>query len=216
LVHIYVDESGDLGFSERSSNYFILCYIITDHHERIKIEVKRLLKCINRHSKSKIIEFKFSRDKDLNIYKLLNLISTLNVDIGVISIKKSAVKRELRDKKPILYNYIIGEYVVRTILSEYGHVSHIGIHLDLSMSKSSREHFDQYFSYKVETLSNTLKISNHITNQVFHDHSHDEPCIQIADYAAGSLRKLHENADSRYYEMIKNKILHSHEWGINK
>jgi hypothetical protein len=144
------------------------------------------------------------------------LISKLDIDVGIIVIKKSAVRIHLRDKKNILYNFIVAEYIARTILSNYDEINHIELHLDLSMSKTSRDHFNGYFARKIDSMAYILKISSLISNKIYHDHSHDEPCIQIADYVAGSIRQLYECNDSRYYEMIEKQILYSDEWGINK
>ena len=78
------------------------------------------------------------------------------------------------------------------------------------MSKKSRNEFDKYFSNKIAWLTSPDKISKHI---IFHDYSHQEPCLQVADYLAGSLYQLFENNDSRYYDMIKHKVTYIHQWG---
>jgi hypothetical protein len=55
------------------------------------------------------------------------------------------------------------------------------------MSKGSRDHFDNYFSGKLSWTSQITKVPPIATTRIFHDYSHHEPCVQIADYIAGTL-----------------------------
>jgi wobble nucleotide-excising tRNase len=130
-------------------------------------------------------------------------------------IKKSAVRSRLRDNKSILYNYLIAENVTRRLIDEYERIDHVNLHLDLSMSRGSRDHFDNYFSEKLSWVSQITKTPLNITSHVFHDYSHHEPCVQIADYIAGAIYQMYEHGDGRYYEMIKNKILYTNAWGVS-
>lgn len=54
------------------------------------------------------------------------------------------------------------------------------------MSKSSIDHFDQYFGSKLTWVSSITKI-NPPKHKICHDFSENEPCIQTADYVAGSV-----------------------------
>ena len=42
LINIYLDESGDLGFSEKSSKYFVISLLITKNHKQIDNCIKRI------------------------------------------------------------------------------------------------------------------------------------------------------------------------------
>jgi hypothetical protein len=214
IIDVFVDESGDLGFSRKSTNYFVIGFIVVSHKERIKTDVKRLLKKLNVRNHKKIYEFKFSNDSKYVRCKMLNLISKSEIEAGQIVVKKSAVRNDLRDKKSILYNFLVAEYVMRDILSSYTNINHINLHLDLSMSKKSREDFDDYFSNKVSWRSLLTGVNQSITNKVYHDYSHSDPCLQMADYLAGSLFQLYEHNDCSFYDIIKVKVVHTHGWGV--
>jgi hypothetical protein len=101
-------------------------------------------------------------------------------------IKKTAVASHLRQNKKILYNFVIAEYIMRDVMTSYSDAYQINLHLDLSMSKSSREAFDRYFAERVSWKNCIMGIDHYMTNKVSHDYSHQEPCLQIADYIAGS------------------------------
>jgi hypothetical protein len=128
-------------------------------------------------------------------------------------INKNSVSSHLRDKKSILYNYLVADNISRTLLSEYRDILHVNLYLDLSMSELSRNQFNSYFSNKMSWLSSIANDNQHnITNEVFHVCSHNEPCIQLADYLSGTLYRSYEYNEPQYYEMIMNKIKYNVEW----
>ena len=177
------------------------------------MDVKRLLKKLNIRKQIKISEFKFSNDRDYVRHKMLDLITSLDIDAGRIVIRKTAVRPHLQASKSILYNFVIAEYIMRDVLASYDSINHINLHLDLSMSKNSRIKFDEYFAEKVSWRSSLSGINRQIGSKVYHSYSHHDPCLQVADYLAGSLFQLYEHGDGRFYNMIKAKVIHSHGWG---
>ena len=65
-ISVYVDESGDIGFTDKTSQFFTIGYVFTVDRSSIKDSraIQRALKNINAQSKKKISEFKFSTDSD--------------------------------------------------------------------------------------------------------------------------------------------------------
>ncbi|HEX7032641.1 MAG TPA: hypothetical protein VF172_06545 [Nitrososphaera sp.] len=74
IIDIFVDEPGDLGFTDNASKYFIIGYVVGNCPFRVRVEVRRLLKKLNVRNHCKISEFKFSNDSDIVRHKFLNLI----------------------------------------------------------------------------------------------------------------------------------------------
>jgi hypothetical protein len=146
---------------------------------RAEVDVKRLLKKLNLRHHRKINEFKFTNDSDFIWHKFLNLIGSLEIEAGRVVIKKTAVAPHLRENKKILYNFVIAEYIIRDIMAAYGDADHINLHLDLSMSKSSRQAFDRYFAEKVSWKTFVSGNDRLITSRVFHDHSRQKSYIRI-------------------------------------
>jgi hypothetical protein len=101
IVYIFVDESGDLGFTKKSTKTFVVSYVILYDASvhLIRHKVSKLLKRINLREKprSKISEFKFSTNTEKTKTKFLRLISTLDVTIGTVVIKKDSVVNHLKD-----------------------------------------------------------------------------------------------------------------------
>ena len=53
-MHVFVDESGDLGFSKAATKYFIVAYIECNAPIKIQTDLKRLLKHL--HQKENILQ----------------------------------------------------------------------------------------------------------------------------------------------------------------
>lgn len=160
IVHIYVDESGDLGFNEKSSKSFVVSYVILYDVSAylIRHKVAKLLKRINlraRH-KSKISEFKFSNNTEKTKIKFLNLINTLDLTIGTVVIKKDSVANHLKDKPEMIYNYITTKYILPRVVDLYWNKAHNYNHLyftlDRSMYKSDASQYVRYLESRVKKL----------------------------------------------------------------
>lgn len=212
---MFVDESGDLGFNTVSTKHFVIGYVVSLNTQRLRVNVSRLLKRLNMRHKYKLSEFKFSNDREFIRCKMLQYIVKQDFNGGFVAIRKASVAPRLREKKGILYNFIIAEYVVSNLLASFDNITSINLHLDRSMSREARQHFDSYFSDKLSWKQFIKDIDTPIKSRVFHDHSHQEPCIQIADYIAGSLFQYIERNNSCYYDVIKQKIVYSKSWGIS-
>lgn len=148
-----MDESGDLGFSPKSSISYTIGYVImptsTPHFVRNKC--CRLLKKVNMQLKAnkKLSEFKFSNDSHDTRLKFLGLIKSLDIDIGVVAVMKDSVKDHLKENPNVLYNYLAVHYVAPVIVSNYLKsfmpLNRIKFVIDRSLSKQARDRFDYYF-----------------------------------------------------------------------
>ena len=222
-IHVYVDESGDLGFNPDSSEFFILSYVLIsrENYFTINTKTKRLMKNINtknKNKKSNIKEFKFTNDSEKTRGKFLNLIQKSNLDLGALIISKDSVKQNLKDKKPILYNYLAIKDVISTIINEY--VDHSSLHnkisfvIDKSMNGEAIEHFNNYCEERVNKISKDLRISE-ITLKIEHSSSESSVGVQIADYLAGSVSNKISRENSKFYNIIETKIKHKDKWDWN-
>lgn len=179
-----------MGFGDKASRYFIVAYAIIEQPGRTSVNTQRLLKTLNNKRRHPIDEFKFSNDNEYIRLKFLNLIRKSNFEGGQLVIKKAAVKERLRDKKLILYNFAVADNIATAIINTSDNFAQVNLHLDRSLSKESRAHFDDYFSRKIDWKLSELKKKHDVRNMIFHDYSHHESCIQVADYIAGSLFQL--------------------------
>jgi hypothetical protein len=123
-VSVYVDESGDVGFKQKSSEFFTIGYVFTIDRFPTKESKKMetLLKNINvgirKHNK-KILEFKFSHNTDIVREKVFRQIQKLDVNIGVVCISKDSVQQHLKTDSSMFYRYVVIENIVTTLVNDY-------------------------------------------------------------------------------------------------
>lgn len=216
-VSVYIDESGDLGFSEKASKMFIVAYIIPHQEWALRTALRRLMKRLRGRKKFSGEELKFSRDSDFiheTVFKKIfsSRKPELEIDIGLVVIDKAAVKPKLREKQPILYNYLVAHYIVVNVLAGYS-PSHLKFVVDKSMDKSSREAFNNYVGEKISWKASMEYEIAAPRTKILHVDSREEPCLQMADYIAGATFRKFEHEDSRFYDMFRHRIFFRNSWG---
>lgn len=224
VAHIFMDESGDLGFSEKSRQTYVIGYVImttaTPHYIRHKS--CRLLQNINKRlsEKCKISEFKFSNDSSETRVKFLELIRSLNLDLGAIVVRKDSVKSDLKERPNILYNYLAVKYVVPIAFKKYLKplmpINRIKFKIDRSLSKADRELFNQYYDNTVSSLRWKEGFRDDVMAEIEHENSMNDVCLQIADYVAGSVNRKMERGDPTFYDIIQKQIKYRDQWDWNK
>jgi hypothetical protein len=214
-MDVYVDESGDLGFSEESTKYFIIAFLSCDGSFTLRKEMTRLLKKL--YSKHKYprchSELKFNRMSPCCRNAVLEKIATSDSYIGVIIVKKHKVIDRLRKEPSILYNYLLVHNIVSSLLPSLANHQKIKLVLDKSLSKKNILSFNEYVKNKASYLSYVHKTdfdSNLIS--VDHRYSQDEPCLQATDAIAGAYFQAYEKSDDSYVKLINEKISYFMLW----
>ena len=209
MSYLYIDESGDLGFSSKGSEYFIItCVKIDDERENLNFQ--RLVKKVRLRKLSKkykeMPELKFTNSRHEIRDAFLSRIAKLKLEIYSIIIKKSRTKKELQGNLPILYNYLI-KILLERPLAKLRNNMHLMICLDRAMSLSQRENFESYI--KTEFLS----IFNRLPNvKIVHENSKENPALQALDFICGAFgykyntAKLKDDAEL-YTNIIKSRIV---------
>ncbi|MBX5321412.1 MAG: DUF3800 domain-containing protein [Candidatus Bathyarchaeota archaeon] len=211
-MYVYIDESGDLGFSSKSSRFFIVAYLILDYpFEAAKI-MKRLLKKL--HERNEYArgcnELKYSNSRDSVRRTVLEKISKCNVKIGFIVLEKAKVKPELKGKTAVLYNFVIVDTIMKNILPKMTPNDKLHIVVDKSLRRISKEAFNHYAINKASWLmtiqwkqTEQIKLSN---IEIHHENSQREHCLQAVDFLAGACFHRYEHNNNCYYRIIKDKV----------
>ncbi|XRH75497.1 MAG: DUF3800 domain-containing protein [Candidatus Methanosuratincola verstraetei] len=210
-LFLFVDEAGDLGFTPKSSKFFIIAYIMLDSPENARTTLRRLKRALRRKGQ-KLNEFKHSKDSPDVRRGVFDAISKIPINAGVVVIDKSFVKKDLRNKRMVLYNYLIADKIASALLSSGA--SKAVLILDRCMSKEARDHFNEYFVKKVFWKEVEANKSCKIID-IRHDYSYNEPNLQIADYFAGALFRKFEKGIEDEYMLIKHAIKYTEGWGVN-
>lgn len=197
---IYLDESGDLGFSEGSSKVFVISFVTMDRGTSLKL--KRKVKKVKEKRKIPLGgELKASKSKHSLRVDILSAISSLPVEIRSITVKKHKINESLRGDTNILYNYMVNLIMV-PYLKGAG-FNEVEIVADLRITKVAKGlRFSDYLKYK---LIFEQKVYDMKLNIQFLD-SLRSNCLQAVDFVAHSVFRKHEVGDARYFRIIEGRV----------
>lgn len=188
---MYIDESGDLGFSKNSCRYFIISALIIDNPD----EPERLIKNIRRNKFRKelknVNELKANNSSnELRNYVLNKINEFSGAKISHIILDKKEVKSiYLKENKDKLYNFVAGKLAKNILMSD----TDLEIIIDKSKGKLFLiNDFDKYFKQKLFEKNNGLKCN------IKHSYSHNFAGIQMADFIAWSVFRKYEYKDSSF------------------
>jgi hypothetical protein len=202
-VDVYLDESGDLGFSASSSRHFVVVALAS--HE--PIELARLVKRIRQRrfpSRLKTMEFKFRSSPESVRRLFCRGIARTNAKIAWGGINKSNTASTWQNDKNELYVHVCS----RTLSELTRHIHTKSIHVILdkwSSNRTVRRHLEEYLGETVRCrhtgyFAPSLEIS--------HLNSADSVGIQVADFVAGAVFQSLERSNQVYIDLIGERIVH--------
>jgi hypothetical protein len=198
MLYVYVDESGDLGFTEKSSRYYVIATAEVSNPLIAERVIKRVRKKLKKKEKS-ISEFKFSRsDEKIRNFVLKEAVKA-EMNFSAIVLDKKMVYQYLKDKKDVLHNYLTG--FLAESLSYYEDETDFRIVVDkFIMRKEKRDEFNSYLHRRLQNFCKA-KIF-----EVIHESSEQHAGLQIADFVAGAVFQKYERQKEDYYSIIRPKM----------
>jgi hypothetical protein len=198
-MQAYLDESGDLGFTRKSTKHFVITLLVVNDekgvHKCIKdIRVRKLKKRYR-----KIPELKFNNSSDFIKRCVLGCLSKKDIEVYAIVLKKSSVYDHLHDHKNKIYNYLTKFLVERIVLSPAD--KEMALVVDRFMSRETREDYNHYIKDKLaEIMLRPIKI------EIRHMDSQQDKCLQATDFISGSIFNKYEFGNEKYYSLIESRI----------
>ena len=208
MNYIYIDESGDLGFSKKGSKYFVISATVINDEETHK-QFRRIPKRIRQRKLKKSLrkqsELKFSNSSVLIREQFLTRAAKLPIKIYALIIRKEYTKEKLRNNLDILYNYLI-KILLEKAFGGINDNDKLIICLDKCMSPRQRENFEAYI--KTEFLFLFQKLPD---VKILHELSHHRPSLQVVDFICGAFGYKYntmrlKKGCSYYTDIIKNRI----------
>jgi len=200
VKYIFLDESGELGCKQSSSKYFVITLLSCDEGELYELRriMKKVRKSIFKRKMRKYPELKGNNSTDKIRLDTLNRFNKTNSEIFVIVLEKSKVYEYLKNKKDKLYNYISNLILNECSLEN----THVSLVVDKSKTnRSLREDFDNYIRNNINKNNNNCKLI------IKHENSQKEGCLQVLDFISWAIFRNYEFSDSRFMDIIKNKIV---------
>src|SRR3989338_6767258 len=177
MKYIFLDESGELGFDNKSSKHFIITLLVCDEGELSSIRriIKRVREKLIKKKIKKLPELKGNNSNDKIRQEVLGRLAKTKAEIFTIVLNKRKVYEYLKEKKDKLYNYLSN-----LIINECSFdTKNICLIVDKSKStRSLRADFDNYLRFK---LKEKLISCNLI---IKHENSQHENCLQVLDFAS--------------------------------
>lgn len=202
MVRIFLDESGDLGFSDKSSKFFILTIIITSSHRKIEKAIKKVHKGLRNKYKN-VSELHAYNSQLITRKRILRNLSEIDdCKVLCIILNKEKVYTDLQAQKQHLYNY------TANILLDRLHNKKIindGDKYELFIDKRETNKFmNENF---VKYLTDNLSKKNSALFSIKLKASNTEKCLQAVDFISWAIFRKHERGDDEYYKIIKNNII---------
>ncbi len=202
MAYIFLDESGDLGFKERSSKWFLFTIVLINDHKRIEKVIKNIRKGLKKKYKIRELHA-YHADKITRIRMLKKLSEIKEIKILSIILNKQKVYIDLQKQKDYLYNYTANILLDRLHNKRLIKTSEpINLFIDQKDTKKFiRENFEKYLK------NNLIKRGNNGRIEIKIKPSHTERCLQAVDFVSWAIFRKYERNDYEYYELVKNKII---------
>ncbi len=192
MNYIYLDESGDLGFTEKSTEYFVVAALCCAEMKTVDRCIKRVRSGLSK--KYKKSEMKFSNSTDATRRRVLRCINRLDVSISYLSLNKSWVDVDSRDKPQVIYKSMFGQLLIN-ILNSNPSVSRTKIVVDKYLDYNRAEEFNKYIQKKISVRGDIEHVSSQSNNG-----------IQAVDFVVGAIHRTYRNNDDSFHNLIKDKI----------
>lgn len=198
-MYIFLDESGDLGFSKKSSKWFILTIVLTNNHRKIEKCIKKIHKGLRKKYK-KVGELHAYHSHDTTRKKLLKLLSELeDLNIFCVVIKKEDIYIDFQNQKNYLYNYTANILLQRIYNKKLFNDDKVLIYIDQrETNRFLKKNFEDYLNKSLSKWNKKIEIKI--------KPSHTEKCLQAVDFISWSIFRKYEFDDNQYYQIIKSKI----------
>jgi len=196
MVFVYIDESGDLCFSEGSSKVFVVGYLACNDPLILQRSLKRIRQGKLKKELKDMPEFKFYEASDKVKGLVFERLGSLDITCGYVAVNKDRVNLSLRGKKTILYNYFTRQ-LLDDVITFYDNEKKITVLMDKPYSnRNLRESMNEYLSRMASRISASRL-------DILHEDSCKCAGIQFVDFIVGAVRRKYEAGDDTYMQKIK-------------
>ena len=207
VLYTYIDESGDLGYSHKSSSHFVMGAIVTKNRRCVEKIPKKIRQKVLKKSKRRVPELKANSSDERVRKKVLEELSKCK-DTGIIWLwinKKHTYERVKRtpDTKAYHYNYLMGRIVELVPYSLIQDVGKITLLIDLYF-KSKRVRRDELEKYLKKLV---LRKKMNVSVDVLQIDSVTNNGLQVVDFVAYAFFRCIERGDCIYQNILDSSEL---------
>ena len=223
MFHLFIDESGELGSKERSSDFFVITALCTQNPKALEKRLKREKAKLYSAGWPKHIEIKGTtvwgsphnlaiprQISDQRVDILNKIISSLVASpISVhysVARKKHLTANLMRAEYGIAYNYLCGNLLCRA------YKDHFRGPLDIIVDQRSKEtHSKMKFDGYIETR--LVSDCDHVENlSIQHLESDKTLGLQAVDFLSWAIFRKYEHRDPQFREIVLPRIGYRDDW----
>ncbi len=206
MAHIYMDESGCLGFDftkQGTSRHFVITFLFSTHRRRLDKIVKKTFQAMParvRRTHSGVLH-SYKEKPAVRMKALQLLAQEESASIMVLRLNKENVYTRLQDEKSVLYNYVTNILLDRIFKRKLVPLDE-PLHLIASQRETNKflnENFQDYLKQQTGKNHN-LPLDVKILPP------HAEKGLQVVDFASWAIFRSYERGDSSYYDVIRHKV----------
>lgn len=199
-MNIYVDESGDLGSSKKSGNFFIIGIVSVTEPKQIETWMRRIKSRKLKRKERKANEIKaVSASEEFKKYFYQHL-ANLSFKVNFIVIKKSKIPTRLKKEQGLIYLYTIKRGVASFIKKDNYPI----------LITIDRRHFQKLTKEAFNTaLKEFLIIYCNSSNliKIHHVDSATNNILQFIDFIVYAAGRKYNADDSKWYNYLKKFVL---------
>lgn len=202
MSYIYMDESGDLGFSGiGGSQYFIITFLISKSEKEMEIIMKNVRKrAINKKTKIYWTFFHSHKASKNVVKRVLDLTSRRDVFSVIGYVKKENIPNKYRVYIHTFYSFLVWELLEicqkRWLLNKWE--THVFTASRRETNKQLNNDFIDYLkSKKYELFKFEFNISA----------PDQTKWLEVVDAISFAVEQKYEKSDLELYSLIKNKII---------
>jgi hypothetical protein len=207
-MHIFIDESGDLGFDFKkpgTSKKFTISLLVCENdqtHKAIKKAVNQTLRRkISTKKRKGFNELKGSKTA-LSVKKyFLTLMPDSGWHLYAITVNKEKISSHLQTKtgKNKLYNFLTKE-LLKSFMPPT-ELSHVNIVVDESKGKADRKDFNSYIKTHLE---NTFPLNTQ--TYITHENSQNNSGLQAIDLFSYGIWKKESVGEDEWFQLFERRI----------
>ena len=207
MWHLYLDESGDLGFDfdTRASKFLTICVLATSQSEtvqKIQTAVRRTLRKINRR-KGRVQELKGTKTDIKTKRFFYGRMNDCRFGIYALTLNKQRVYEQLRKNprtRERLYNFVARKLLERIPFE----LATAGVDLVVDKSKGKWEIAD-FNRYVLTHIQGRIDPSCPVNIQ--HRNSREDTGLSAVDLFCWGVFRKHERNDTEWYADYRDKII---------
>lgn len=204
VLHLFLDESGDLGFDftkRGTSRVFVVTILVTREKRSIEKVVRRVHRGLRAKFRRMGGVLHAYREEDATRRRLLTGLAQKHCSIIAIVLNKRKVFTKLQDEKAVLYNYVTNILMDRLMNK---HLVEPGESVTLVASQRETNKFlnENFRSY----ILGRVRTSHDLGIEVTIKTPSQEKALQAADSVSWAIFRKFQHDDSSYFDLIGEKV----------